>query len=123
MLGRAASELAAIDRKIEDARILGSAVFEETPETLEAMMLRERIWNKSVNERKSLEVPRSAALQAVEKARESFAEARGERLALERLRENRHGQWKQECKREESKVLDEQVNNSARIRLLRGGDV
>lgn len=122
VLASAAGKLAVIDRRIETARKDGDSAFLAGGLTLEDLRARDRLWLKSVNDRKAMEQPRMEALEKFVDARAVYTEAHSQRAALDKLREKRMEQWKFKAKQEEVKRLDETAKGSAARRSLTGGD-
>ena len=88
---------------------------------MEELAARDRLWAKSMNERRALAAPRAEAARRVDDARRIYIEAHIERSALDRLREKRFDQWNKTMRREETKRLDEAAKGGMRRNLLRGG--
>ena len=114
--------LATIDNRIERARLAGDNAFMAGGVTIDELRARDRLWMKSVSDRKALEQPRIEASMKVDDARIVYSEAHSQRAALDKLREKRIEQWKFQAKREEIKRLDETARGAPVRRRLTGGD-
>lgn len=122
VLAIAAGKLAVIDNRIEAARLAGDNAFMTGGVTIEELRARDRLWMKSVSDRKALEQPRIEASIKVDDARNVYTKAHSQRAALDKLREKRMDQWKLKVKREEIKKLDETAKGATVRRRLTGGD-
>lgn len=121
-LAAAVGELAAIDRRIDDARSRNDSVFLAGGRSLEELKIREAVMNNTSSLVKSLEGPRQAASGNVDAARGDYTEAHSQRAALDRLREKRQEQWKADGRREEIRRLDETAKGALARKRLTGGD-
>jgi len=114
-LSIAMSELLNIENRIESALNAGDRAFLVACMNVNDMLARENLWLKSINDRKALEKPRTEAAHRVENARIHYQDAHSQRIALEKIRDKRLGQWRKKVKREEINRLDE-TSNSASMR-------
>jgi len=122
ILASAVGLLAGIDNRIEAARAAGNNAFQGGDISLDTLRTRERLWVKSLNDRKALEKPRKEAMKKVDEARKMYAEAHSNRAVLDKLRNKRKEQWKFQSKQEEIKRLDETAKGAAARYRLTGGE-
>ena len=123
VLSSAVGQLVSIDNRIEAARLAGERAFQAEGVTLDALRARDRLWLKSLGDRKALEKPRSEAVLKVDDARSLYTEAHIKWSALDKLREKRMQQWKARVKQEEIKRLDETAKGAVLRQRLIGGEV
>jgi len=121
-LASAVGSLLSIENRIEEARIAGENAFKPGGVSLDDLRARDRLWMKSLGDRKALEQPRNEASTRVDKARDVYTVAHSERAALDKLRDKRKEQWKRRLKHEEIKRLDETAKGAAVRRRLTGGE-
>ncbi len=122
VLASAVGELAAIDRRIADARTYSDAVFMAGGTSLEELRARDAVVRHSSSVIEGLQEPRSVASGRVDDARKEYVEAHSQSAALERLKEKRREQWKFEARQEEIRRLDETAKGAMVRQSLTGGD-
>ena len=122
VLARAAGELSAVRRRINEATEAGERVFQKQWTSLEDLRSREIVLLKSINDRKKLEKPLQEASRKVDEARVEFTKTHAQRSALDKLKDKRKDQWKTHARREEIKQLDETTKGAEVRRRLRGGE-
>lgn len=122
VLARAAGELSAVRRRINEATEAGERVFQKQWTSLEDLRSREIVLLKSINDRKKLEKPLQEASRKVDEARVEFTKIHAQRSALDKLKDKRKDQWKTHARREEIKQLDETTKGAEVRRRLRGGE-
>lgn len=119
-LAKAAGELKAIENCIDEARLAGDEAFTQEIRTLDDLIVRDRIWMKSVNDRKALEVSRKKVAGRFEEARKVYIEAHIRRNTLDRLKKKRFERHRKDMRREEIHHLDEAARRAVSKDILMG---
>ena len=121
LLARATGELAVLDRQISMLRDEGSRTFMKGAVDIDEMRARDLLFTRTTKQIVKLKVPREKAESKRIHARDEYAKAHAEAMALERVREKRFDQWRVLAKREEIKQLDEAAKGADIRRRLSGG--
>ena len=120
-LARATGELAILDRQISELREEGSRTFMRGAVDINELRARELLFTRTTKQIAKLAVPRRKAESKRIHARDEYAQAHAETMALERVREKRFEQWRIRARREEIKRLDEAAKGADVRRRLSGG--